>query len=53
MGFSEVRTMVNYESSELTKAVIEEYNPDAVIMLYFPGVVTEEMSGFEFEDFLK
>lgn len=51
LGFGEISAMSNYESSSLTKEVIEEYNPDAVILLYYPGNVTEEMNRFEFDDF--
>ena len=51
MSVAEVKTVSNYESSSLTKELIEEYKPDAVILIYYPGLVTEEMSGFGFTDF--
>ena len=47
MGFSEVRTIPNYESANLTRKFIEEYNPDAVILLYYPGWIKD--GGFEFK----
>ena len=51
MGFAEVKTILNYESANLTKKLIEEYKPNAVIFTYYSGMVTEETKGFGFTNF--
>lgn len=49
MGFGEVLTISNYESQRLSKEFIDECSPDAVILLYYPGMVGKSSSGFNFE----
>lgn len=49
MGFGEVITISNYDSKIISKELIDKYNPDAVILLYYPGMVGEYTSGFDFD----
>ena len=51
LGFGEVRFIDNGDSEMLTKEYIEEYQPDAVIMLYYPKRLSDSSPAFAFEGF--
>jgi hypothetical protein len=51
LGFREVQYMYNKLSGSLTKEYIEQYKPDAVILLYYPGQLYEGPSAFDFTVF--
>ena len=48
MGFGEIKTLSDYTSEDLTAEVIQEYNPDIVILLYYPIFLQENSVGFNF-----
>lgn len=48
LSFKEVRYFYNRSSSELTKAYIEEYDPDVIVLMYYPGVMWDDHNAFSF-----
>ena len=48
MQFSEVNTFYNGYVGVITPEVIEEFDPDVVILLYYPNVITSNSGAFEF-----
>lgn len=51
MGFSEIRTLQSSSSDWLSKQYIDEYQPDAVIIMYYPSVLNNESTAFNFSGF--
>lgn len=50
-GFREVQYLYNKLSHTLTKEYIEQYKPDMVVLLYYPGQLYEGPSAFDFKAF--
>ena len=48
MGFSEVNTFYNGSVSNITPELIEAYDPDVVIMLYYPRYINQNSGSFDF-----
>ena len=48
MQFSEVNTFYNGSVSNITPELIESYDPDVVIMLYYPRYINETSGSFDF-----
>ena len=51
LGFREVQYLYNKLSNSLSKEYIEQYKPDMVILLYYPGQLYEGPSAFDFKAF--
>ena len=51
MGFSEVDYIYNGDASRVTPELIEKYDPDVVIMLYYPDFLLEGRNAFSFNGF--
>ena len=51
MGFRETQQAYDLELSKVTPELIEEYDPDVVIMLYYPDVINDESGSYNFEGF--
>jgi len=51
MEYGQVQFWRNANSSQLTKEYIDYYDPDAVIMLYYPKRSMEELDAYNFENF--
>ena len=48
MGFREVNSLFDSFVCDITPQVIEAYDPDVVIMLYYPGYVSSGSGSFDF-----
>lgn len=48
MSFAQTRTIRNGETEKLTKEFINEYKPDAVVLMYYPTLLTDGDGGFKF-----
>lgn len=48
LSFKEVRSIYDGDSFELTEEYIEEFNPDVVILMYYPDRIMRDDSGFSF-----
>ena len=48
MQFAEVNTLYNGYVGSITPELIEAYDPDVVIMLYYPDVINHNSGAFEF-----
>ena len=48
MQFAEVNTLYNGYVGNITPELIESYDPDVVIMLYYPDVIQQNGGAFEF-----
>lgn len=48
MQFAEVNTFYNGYVGEINPELIEAYDPDVVIMLYYPNVINHNSGSFEF-----
>lgn len=48
ISFREVMYLSNYQSYELTEELIDEYQPDAVVFLYYAGRITDGDNPFDF-----
>lgn len=48
MQFAEVNTFYNGYVGSITPELVEEYDPDVVIMLYYPFVIQQNSGSFEF-----
>lgn len=51
IGFGQFKYLHNSLSAELTKSYIDEYQPDAVILMYYSTLLKEGSVGFNFKDF--
>ena len=51
MEYGQVQFWRNANSSQLTKEYIDYYNPDVVIMLYYPKRSMEELDAYNFDSF--
>ncbi|MCR4643591.1 MAG: hypothetical protein K5697_16380 [Lachnospiraceae bacterium] len=51
MGFKYVHSVRNYYSEMITPEYIEAYDPDVVILLYYPEYLMENKEGFSFQNF--
>lgn len=51
MTFGEIRCILNYNSSDLTREYIDSYKPDAVIILIYPSFLSERSDAFDFQGF--
>lgn len=50
-GFKETYYLYQSQTSSITPEFIEEYDPDVVIMMYYPQVIQEESQGYSFISF--
>ena len=48
MQFAEVNTFYNGSVTNITPQLIEEYDPDVVIMLYYPHYINQNSGSFDF-----
>lgn len=51
MGFNEVDSVYNYDITGITPEFIEDYDPDVMILMYYPNFLQENMSAFDFNGF--
>lgn len=49
MQFAEVNTFYNGYVGDINPELIEAYDPDVVIMLYYPAVIKHDSGAFEFD----
>ncbi len=51
MGFNQLYTYYNGDVSDITPELIEKYNPDVVIMMYYPECLLPDKNTFSFSGF--
>ena len=51
MGFAEVNTVLDGYVSSVTPELIEAYDPDIVIMMYYPKYINSNSGSFDFNGF--